>query len=76
MIVRRLAIPGAWLAGFVFALHPVCVECGGVDFGAKEHAVRRVFYLGAALAYLHFDRTPPAEIPIRLRTGHCSFWRC
>ena len=26
MIVRRLSLPGAWLAGFVFALHPVCVE--------------------------------------------------
>src|SRR5947208_1420511 len=25
-IVRRLAPPGAWLAGFNFALHPVCVE--------------------------------------------------
>ena len=25
-IVRRLSLPGAWLAGFVFALHPVCVE--------------------------------------------------
>jgi len=26
MIVRRLKLPGAWLAGFNIALHPVCVE--------------------------------------------------
>src|SRR5580658_4804709 len=26
LIVRRLALPGAWLAGFLFALHPVYVE--------------------------------------------------
>ena len=26
MIARRLALPGAYLAGCVFALHPVCVE--------------------------------------------------
>ena len=25
-IVRRLSLPGAWLAGLVFVLHPVCVE--------------------------------------------------
>jgi hypothetical protein len=26
LIVRRLSLPGAWLAGLLFALHPVCVE--------------------------------------------------
>ncbi|MEN6533868.1 MAG: O-GlcNAc transferase, partial [Bryobacteraceae bacterium] len=26
LIARRLSIAGAWLAGLVFALHPVCVE--------------------------------------------------
>lgn len=55
-VVRRLALPGAWLAGFIFALHPVCVET--VAWMSEQKTVlSAVFYLGAALAYLRFDRT-------------------
>ena len=55
-IVRRLGLPGAWLAGFVFALHPVCVETVAW-MSEQKTALSAVFYLGAALAYLRFDRT-------------------
>ena len=55
MIVRRLALPGAWLAGFVFALHPVCVEA--VAWIAEQKStLSGVFYLGAAFLYLQFDQ--------------------
>ncbi len=55
MIVRRLSLPGAWLAGFIFALHPVCVEA--VAWISEQKSTLSGFlYLSAALTYLHFDR--------------------
>src|ERR1043166_9223142 len=56
LIVRRLALPGAWLAGFVFALHPVCVEAVAW-ISEQKSTLSGVFYLAAALVYLRFDRT-------------------
>ena len=55
-IMRRLALEGAWLAGFLFALHPVCVE-SVAWIAEQKNTLSAVFYLGAALAYLHFDGT-------------------
>jgi protein O-mannosyl-transferase len=55
-IVRRLALPGAWLAGFIFALHPICVEAVAW-ISEQKSTLSTVFYLGAALTYLNFDRT-------------------
>ncbi|MCX6623591.1 MAG: hypothetical protein NTY38_21505, partial [Acidobacteria bacterium] len=55
-ILRRLEIPGAFLAGFVFALHPVAVEAVAW-ISEQKSTLSTVFYLGAALSYLHFDRT-------------------
>jgi tetratricopeptide (TPR) repeat protein len=49
-VLRRLAVPGAFLAGLVFALHPVCVET--VAWVSEEkNTLSTVFYLLAALAY-------------------------
>ncbi len=55
-IVRRLSLPGAWLAGLVFALHPVCVEAVAW-ISEQKSTLSGVFYLAAALVYLRFDRT-------------------
>jgi len=55
-IVRRLAIPGAWLAGMVFALHPVCVEAVAW-ISEQKSTLSAVFYLSSAFIYLGFDRT-------------------
>jgi tetratricopeptide (TPR) repeat protein len=56
MLVRRLSLSGAWLAGFVFALHPVCVEAVAW-ISEQKSALSGIFCLAAAVAYLHFDQT-------------------
>lgn len=55
-IVRRLALPGAWLAGFLFALHPLCVEAVAW-ISEQKSTLSGAFYLASALAYLKFDES-------------------
>jgi protein O-mannosyl-transferase len=55
-IVGWLRLPGAWFAGLLFALHPVCVEAVAW-ISEQKSTLSAVFCLSAALAYLHFDRT-------------------
>jgi tetratricopeptide (TPR) repeat protein len=53
-ILRRLAIPGAWLAAALFALHPIQVE-SVAWISELKNTLSGVFYLGAVLAYLKYD---------------------
>ena len=55
-VVRRLKLPGAWLAGMVFALHPVCVEAVAW-ISEQKSTLSAVFYLSSVFIYLGFDRT-------------------
>ena len=55
-VVRRLALPGAWLAGFIFALHPVCVN-SVAWISEQKSTLSAVFYLASLLVYLKFDRS-------------------
>jgi len=53
-ILRRLNAPGAWLAGALFALHPIQVESVAWITELKN-TLSGALYFGAALSYLHFD---------------------
>jgi tetratricopeptide (TPR) repeat protein len=55
VLMRQLRLAGAWLAAFVFALHPVCVE-SVAWIAEQKNTLSTLFAIGSAIFYLEFDR--------------------
>lgn len=70
--LRRLAVPGALLAGMIFALHPVHVE-SVAWISELKNTLSGTMYLSALLAFLVFD--PPDAKAAESRDPMFRDWR-
>jgi len=61
LVLRQLAVRGAWLAALVFALPPDARRVHSLGSASRRTTLSVVFYLAAALAHLRFDASRSAS---------------
>ena len=74
LLLRKLAVPGAWLIAAVFALHPINVE-SVAWITERKNVLSGLFYLLAMYTYLCFE---PLADKLRRKAAPVAFstpWR-
>ena len=68
VVLRRLAVPGAWVAAFVFAIYPVHVE-SVAWISERKNTLSFIFYLLAFLSWFNYQEKKPRHFFVNFFIG-------